>query len=143
MKQIAVVSLSLLLIITNSCTLTLKAESKKSECKAWLVQSIPTNMPHLSLVPGVLSTGTISFFLRCFHLILPAKLLAVWLLQTWKQSNVKRLEEENKIRNDNFTDKLCMSVSHGVRNFIMHERYLYMDKAIYFYKKFKKLHFSL
>lgn len=26
-------------------------------CKAWLVQSIPTDMPHLPRVPGVLSTG--------------------------------------------------------------------------------------
>ena len=26
-------------------------------CKAWLVQSIPTDMPHLRRVPGVLSTG--------------------------------------------------------------------------------------
>jgi phospholipase D3/4 len=28
-------------------------------CKAWLVQSIPTDMPHLRRVPGVLSTGII------------------------------------------------------------------------------------
>ncbi|KAF7817305.1 phospholipase D Z-like [Senna tora] len=28
-------------------------------CKAWLVQSIPTDMPHLSRVPGVLSTGDV------------------------------------------------------------------------------------
>ena len=27
-------------------------------CKAWLVQSIPTDMPHLRRVPGVLSTGS-------------------------------------------------------------------------------------
>ena len=26
-------------------------------CKAWLVQSIPTDMPHLRRIPGVLSTG--------------------------------------------------------------------------------------
>lgn len=32
------------------------------ECKAWLVQSIPTDMPQLHLVPGVLSTGTCPFF---------------------------------------------------------------------------------
>ncbi|XP_045804186.1 phospholipase D Y-like [Trifolium pratense] len=30
-----------------------------SSCKAWLVQSIPTDMPHLSHVPGVLSTGDV------------------------------------------------------------------------------------
>ncbi|KAL3819086.1 hypothetical protein ACJIZ3_004991 [Penstemon smallii] len=29
------------------------------QCKAWLVQSIPTDMPHLSLVPGVLSTADV------------------------------------------------------------------------------------
>ncbi|WVZ79177.1 hypothetical protein U9M48_026785 [Paspalum notatum var. saurae] len=28
-------------------------------CKAWLVQSIPTDMPHLRRVPGVLSTGDV------------------------------------------------------------------------------------
>ncbi|KAH1056567.1 hypothetical protein J1N35_034632 [Gossypium stocksii] len=28
-------------------------------CKAWLVQSIPTDMPHLPRVPGVLSTGDV------------------------------------------------------------------------------------
>ncbi|XVF89402.1 hypothetical protein PTKIN_Ptkin19aG0127400 [Pterospermum kingtungense] len=28
-------------------------------CKAWLVQSIPTDMPHLPPVPGVLSTGDV------------------------------------------------------------------------------------
>lgn len=27
------------------------------QCKAWLVQSIPTDMPHLARVSGVLSTG--------------------------------------------------------------------------------------
>lgn len=26
-------------------------------CEAWLVQSIPTDMPDLRIVPGVLSTG--------------------------------------------------------------------------------------
>ncbi|KAL6985159.1 phospholipase D [Sarracenia purpurea var. burkii] len=39
-------------------TLSLRALSR-SECKAWLVQSIPTDMPHLSLVPGVLSTADV------------------------------------------------------------------------------------
>lgn len=29
------------------------------KCKAWLVQSIPTDMPHLSHVPGVLSTADV------------------------------------------------------------------------------------
>ncbi|KAL3500317.1 hypothetical protein ACH5RR_039410 [Cinchona calisaya] len=31
----------------------------EEHCKAWLVQSIPTDMPHLPLVPGVLSTGNV------------------------------------------------------------------------------------
>lgn len=35
-----------------------KSEEEK-ECKAWLVQSIPTDMPHLHLVPGVHSTGDV------------------------------------------------------------------------------------
>eukprot|EP00257_Ricinus_communis_P003387 XP_002515425.2 phospholipase D Z [Ricinus communis] len=30
-----------------------------SQCKAWLVQSIPTDMPHLHQVSGVLSTGDV------------------------------------------------------------------------------------
>lgn len=30
-----------------------------SECKVWLVQSIPTDMPELRQVPGVLSTGDV------------------------------------------------------------------------------------
>ena len=28
------------------------------ECSAWLVQSIPTDLPHLHIHPGILSTGT-------------------------------------------------------------------------------------
>ncbi|XP_050216604.1 uncharacterized protein LOC126667634 [Mercurialis annua] len=35
------------------------ASSADSQCKAWLVQSIPTDMPHLRQVPGVLSTGDV------------------------------------------------------------------------------------
>ncbi|KNA11054.1 hypothetical protein SOVF_138550 [Spinacia oleracea] len=31
----------------------------KEDCKAWLVQSIPTDMSHLSLIPGVLSTADV------------------------------------------------------------------------------------
>ncbi|KAJ4826474.1 hypothetical protein Tsubulata_019443 [Turnera subulata] len=34
-----------------------------SNCKAWLVQSIPTDMPHLPRVPGVLSTGDVLLWL--------------------------------------------------------------------------------
>ncbi|CAI8599541.1 unnamed protein product [Vicia faba] len=36
-----------------------KLSESNSSCKAWLVQSIPTDMPHLSHVPGVLSTGDV------------------------------------------------------------------------------------
>ena len=35
----------------------LAADAGADTCKAWLVQSIPTDMPHLRRVPGVLSTG--------------------------------------------------------------------------------------
>ncbi|QHN82946.1 hypothetical protein HN51_059524 [Arachis hypogaea] len=35
------------------------SSSSTPNCKAWLVQSIPTNMPHLFHVPGVLSTGDV------------------------------------------------------------------------------------
>jgi hypothetical protein len=35
----------------------LPAAAAAASCKAWLVQSIPTDMPHLRRVPGVLSTG--------------------------------------------------------------------------------------
>ena len=34
------------------------ADAGADTCKAWLVQSIPTDMPHLSRIPGVLSTGS-------------------------------------------------------------------------------------
>ncbi|KAL8521832.1 hypothetical protein ACS0TY_012120 [Phlomoides rotata] len=30
-----------------------------NQCKAWVVQSVPTDMPHLSRVPGVLSTADV------------------------------------------------------------------------------------
>ncbi|KAK7283130.1 hypothetical protein RIF29_12438 [Crotalaria pallida] len=45
-----------LLLLSNVC----ECESTSTpKCKAWLVQSIPTDMPHLSHVPGVLSTGDV------------------------------------------------------------------------------------
>lgn len=52
---------SLLVLITNLCLLTntLSLSSSPDECKAWLVQSIPTDMPQLPPVPGVLSTGDV------------------------------------------------------------------------------------
>ncbi|OAY53595.1 phospholipase D Z [Manihot esculenta] len=49
-------SLLFLLLFTNLCFITVAAES---HCKAWLVQSIPTDMPHLRRIPGVLSTGDV------------------------------------------------------------------------------------
>ncbi|KAJ6862139.1 hypothetical protein NC652_039092 [Populus alba x Populus x berolinensis] len=51
-------SLCLLLLLAN---LTLTESSP--QCKAWLVQSIPTDMPHLSPVPGVLTTGDVLLWL--------------------------------------------------------------------------------
>lgn len=51
----------LLFFVTN---LSLPTVSESShQCKAWLVQSIPTDMPHLPRVPGVLSTGKSVFCL--------------------------------------------------------------------------------
>ena len=40
------------------------------QCKAWLVQSIPTDMPHLPRVSGVLSTGNNIIYINmlfCFY----------------------------------------------------------------------------
>ncbi|XP_027085486.1 uncharacterized protein [Coffea arabica] len=34
-------------------------EEENEQCKAWLVQSIPTDMPHLPRVPGVLSSADV------------------------------------------------------------------------------------
>ncbi|KAL9247891.1 hypothetical protein vseg_021271 [Gypsophila vaccaria] len=48
-----VISLFLLLSLITVAT------SSKNECKAWLVQSIPTDMPHLPLIPGVLPTADV------------------------------------------------------------------------------------
>ncbi|KAK2977838.1 hypothetical protein RJ640_012084 [Escallonia rubra] len=74
MKQEAIIRKSLLLIILiysssdHFWTVPVVArahhdpsESSKrhDQCKAWLVQSIPTDMPHLPLVPGVLSTADV------------------------------------------------------------------------------------
>ncbi|KAA8525590.1 hypothetical protein F0562_007445 [Nyssa sinensis] len=53
-----IITLFLFLLLINTLSLTvLSHSSTKSKCKAWLVQSIPTDMPHLSLVPGVISTA--------------------------------------------------------------------------------------
>lgn len=48
------------LVVLLSLSL-LPATESSSQCKAWLVQSIPTDVPALRRVPGVLSTGKHSF----------------------------------------------------------------------------------
>lgn len=63
-------SLLFLLLFTNLCFITVAAES---HCKAWLVQSIPTDMPHLRRIPGVLSTGNSLFFLGFYSVWFPTK----------------------------------------------------------------------
>ncbi|XP_021890690.1 phospholipase D Z-like [Carica papaya] len=56
--MVFVFRISVLLILFLSATLSLPRVSGSSPlCRAWLVQSIPTDMPHLPRVPGVLSTG--------------------------------------------------------------------------------------
>ncbi|XP_059658254.1 uncharacterized protein LOC132304541 [Cornus florida] len=54
-----ITTLSLLLLLNTLSLAVLSHSEPKSECKAWLVQSIPSDMPHLSLVPGVLSTADV------------------------------------------------------------------------------------
>ncbi|XP_021758048.1 phospholipase D Z-like [Chenopodium quinoa] len=61
MKFSALISVGVFLLALFS--LSSSTAMAKEECKAWLVQSIPTNMPHLSLVPGVLSTADVSRWL--------------------------------------------------------------------------------
>ncbi|XP_008776487.2 phospholipase D Z-like [Phoenix dactylifera] len=51
-------SLFFFLLVVWSPSTSLAASSPPS-CKAWLVQSIPTDMPLLRRVPGVLSTGEV------------------------------------------------------------------------------------
>lgn len=43
------------------CLSILPLSHSLPRCKAWLVQSIPTDMPSLPHVSGVLSTGTLSY----------------------------------------------------------------------------------
>ncbi|KAI9192234.1 hypothetical protein LWI28_019842 [Acer negundo] len=52
------VTLSLYVFLLANLSLPSSASSS-TKCKAWLVQSIPTDMPHLSQVSGVLSTGNV------------------------------------------------------------------------------------
>ncbi|KAJ8751860.1 hypothetical protein K2173_026060 [Erythroxylum novogranatense] len=60
-KRICIsLSLLLLLVTLNLSVVIASSElSRRPQCKAWLVQSIPTDMPHLRSVPGVLSTGDV------------------------------------------------------------------------------------
>lgn len=50
-----------ILIIAANFSLPHVSESSQ-ECKEWLVQSIPIDMPHLPRVPGVLSTGMFTLY---------------------------------------------------------------------------------
>ncbi|XP_023771456.1 uncharacterized protein LOC111920115 [Lactuca sativa] len=63
MKQAFLILISLLFLLLSSSNrfvlLAVKPEIHHDQCKAWLVQSIPTDMPQLSLVPGVLSTADV------------------------------------------------------------------------------------
>ena len=56
-----------------------------SQCKAWIVQSIPTDMPHLPPVSGVLSTGNFSFI----------SILVVWVLGN--RGRVGKMEKKKGI----------------------------------------------
>lgn len=47
------------LIVFCQLSLSLSSSTQAAKCKAWLVQSIPTDMPQLSLVPGVLATADV------------------------------------------------------------------------------------
>ncbi|CAA0810654.1 Unknown protein [Striga hermonthica] len=40
-------------------SVVLSSSDDDGQCRAWLVQSIPTDTPHLSLVPGVLATADV------------------------------------------------------------------------------------
>ncbi|KAL7122299.1 hypothetical protein ACP275_01G037100 [Erythranthe tilingii] len=65
MKSFSQIGLSLTFycLLISGHTKTVDSSSDENsgdeQCKAWLVQSIPTDMPHLRLVPGVLSTGDV------------------------------------------------------------------------------------
>ncbi|KAI4379864.1 hypothetical protein MLD38_006107 [Melastoma candidum] len=52
---------AVVVILTTLCSPRVLAESR--HCKAWLVQSIPTDMPLLRPVPGVLSTSDVFMWL--------------------------------------------------------------------------------
>ncbi|PIA36119.1 hypothetical protein AQUCO_03400198v1 [Aquilegia coerulea] len=46
-------------IFLSSLFLTLTCNTEAAGCKAWLVQSIPTDMPDLPRIPGILSTADV------------------------------------------------------------------------------------
>ncbi|XP_051204116.1 uncharacterized protein [Lolium perenne] len=51
--------LLLVLLLPVLAVAALPAAAAAASCRAWLVQSIPTDMPHLRRVPGVLSTADV------------------------------------------------------------------------------------
>lgn len=57
MKQLLIFYLFSLLLAVWSSPVALAASA---HCNAWLVQSIPTDMPLLRRVPGVLSSGNLT-----------------------------------------------------------------------------------
>ncbi|KAJ0031498.1 hypothetical protein Pint_12508 [Pistacia integerrima] len=60
MKPGHIIKLSFILFLLFNIFLpSVSSSSSSRRCKAWVVQSIPTNMPHLRRVPGVLSTGNV------------------------------------------------------------------------------------
>ncbi|CAK9254091.1 unnamed protein product [Sphagnum jensenii] len=65
MMMMMMVSLQLLLLQSLVCLSAAKQTGEQSaapssaSCQAWLVQSIPTDMPELPAVPGVLRTGDV------------------------------------------------------------------------------------
>ena len=95
--KLITVTLSLLLIIYSLSlgALSRSSPESKSECKAWLVQSIPTDMPQLSLVPGVLSTGT-------FQIPFLSKSRFVNFLETVKTNKDWKRQKRKKQKNENF-----------------------------------------
>lgn len=72
-----------------------ESSDHNEHCKAWLVQSIPTDMPQLSRVPGVLSTGKFIIYLGLvFH--------ACYLFALMPESKRRKIVEEDRIKFDLF-----------------------------------------
>ncbi|PON99234.1 Phospholipase D-like domain containing protein [Trema orientale] len=57
-SRVGITTIHILLFLVTNLSLPTVSESSR-QCKAWLVQSIPTDVPHLPRVPGVLSTGDV------------------------------------------------------------------------------------